>query len=957
MSGDAFARIVAAVTRRPLLVLGATALLALAGAALALRLEPSAATDTLVDSGSDSFKATERFKQDFGDEAVVVLVRGELSNTLLTEDLGRVLRLEGCLSGNVPDTKEGLGNLPRVCREIAELKPAKVVFGPATFVNTAVNQIVAEFARRQAVAQRQGRRVARAARALSARRGDPPAEQERLARSAAAAVNAQFTQYVIQLGLRYGLTDIPRLDDPAFVSSLVFDSGAGGAGIPKSRFAYLFPSPNAAMITIRLKPNLDDAERRRAIGLFQTAAEEPVFRPRRGAEYVVTGVPVVTEGLADAVQRAIFVLLGAALLVMAATLALVFRARLRLLPLALALAAAALTFGALSVAGGSLTMASIAVLPVLIGLGVDYAIQFHARFDEEMAMASGGSRPRSPADAWPADEGMASGGMASGGSRPRSPADSWPRPMASGGMASGGSRPRSSADAWPAAEGSRRAAAAVAAAAAGGPTILTAGVATAVGFLVLLLSPVPMVRGFGGLLVVGIALALVCAVCAGFAALVRFGGRPARPLPPALARVGGRLAALPLFAGGREWLAGRAWRALGVALARPRRVLAIGLAVAIAGLALDTQSEVVSDVRELVPGDLQALQDVNALQEETGVSGEIDVAVRADDITDPAVIAWMTRFQDGVLRAHGYRPGKRCTQARNAPELCPALSLPDLFSASGSGQAEVRQLLDTVPPYFSQGVITADRKTANLAFGIRLMPLDRQQRVVEDIERRLDPPPGVHASVVGLPVLAAEANDALSSPWRRGLTLLAALAAVFAVLLAVRRSFRQAAVPLIPIALATGWSGGVLFLLGLLPGPLEVDLNPMSVTLGALVIAISTEFSVLLSSRYRQEREAGAGPARAIELTYASTGAAVLASGATAIAGFAALIASDIRMLRDFGIVTVVDLTISLLGVLLVLPAALMWAEQHGPFSVRDLDPRRWLRALRAPRSAQADAP
>ena len=47
---------------------------------------------------------------------------------------------------------------------------------------------------------------------------------------------------------------------------------------------------------------------------------------------------------------------------------------------------------------------------------------------------------------------------------------------------------------------------------------------------------------------------------------------------------------------------------LGLALARPRRVLAIGLAVAVVGLALDTQSEVVSDVRELVPQDLQALR-------------------------------------------------------------------------------------------------------------------------------------------------------------------------------------------------------------------------------------------------------------------------------------------------------------------------------------------------------------
>ena len=63
----------------------------------------------------------------------------------------------------------------------------------------------------------------------------------------------------------------------------------------------------------------------------------------------------------------------------------------------------------------------------------------------------------------------------------------------------------------------------------------------------------------------------------------------------------------------------------------------------------------------------------------------------------------------------------------------------------------------------------------------------------------------------------------------------------------------------------------------------------------------------------------------------------MLASGSTAIAGFAALIFSDIRMLRDFGIVTVVDLTVSLLGVMIVLPAALMWAEEHGPFRVRDL--------------------
>jgi predicted RND superfamily exporter protein len=129
-------------------------------------------------------------------------------------------------------------------------------------------------------------------------------------------------------------------------------------------------------------------------------------------------------------------------------------------------------------------------------------------------------------------------------------------------------------------------------------------------------------------------------------------------------------------------------------------------------------------------------------------------------------------------------------------------------------------------------------------------------------------------------------------------------------------------VPLVPIALATGWSALVLFLLG-------VPLNPLSATLGALVIAISTEFSVLLTARYREERAAGHAPEAALRRTYRSTGAAVVASGATAIAGFAVLGFSDVQMLEDFGRVTVIDLSVSLLGVLAVLPAVLVLAERR----------------------------
>ena len=111
----------------------------------------------------------------------------------------------------------------------------------------------------------------------------------------------------------------------------------------------------------------------------------------------------------------------------------------------------------------------------------------------------------------------------------------------------------------------------------------------------------------------------------------------------------------------------------------------------------------------------------------------------------------------------------------------------------------------------------------------------------------------------------------------------------------------------------------------------------MSATLGALVIAIATQSSVLLSAPLPRGAGSGRDRGRGPASRYTRTGAAVAASGVTAIAGFAVLaLASPIqavlggnavRMLTDFGLVTVFDLAVALAGVMLVLPAALVWAE------------------------------
>jgi uncharacterized protein len=849
---DGSERVVLAAARRPRLVLALLALLCAGGAALALGLTPSAATSTLAGRSSDSYRATERYRERFGDHAVVVLARGPLEQLVLTENLGRLLGLEGCLSGNRPRGQPAAGGERGPCAELARSKPVQVVYGPGTFINSAVREIQDQLAARLRAKGREAERAGDAARRLARRRGRPPAEQRRLARSAQQLVYAQFARDLLQLNLKYGLgvDSTPQLDDPDFVANLVFDPRRG-ATTPKARFAYLFPSPDSAAIQVRLKPGLSDARRERAIALVRDAVRLPDFRLRNAQGYTVTGVPVLAEDLADALAGSIARLLLIAVVVMAAVLALVHRRRQRLVPLAVALGAVALTFGAMALVGAPLTMASIAVLPVLLGLGVDYAIQYQARMPE----------PATPAGA------------------------------------------------------ARAARAAV-------PAIATAALATVAGFLVLQLSPVPMVRGFGALLVAGVAIAFALALTGGTAALVALGRRRATGVLARSARGAGEL----LDAAGRPLarLAAPArriaWRVVGVALARPGRVLAVGLVCAGLGWVADTRTEVRSDLVQLVPQDLPAVRDLQTLQRTTGVAGEVDVVVEGRDLADPKVLAWMRDYQERVLRAVRYSAANGCGRAA----LCPALSLPDLFPGAGGtvDRARIEGLLDAVPPYFSQAVITADRRTANLAFGIRLMPVDRQHDVIERMRAALDPPPGVTARVAGLPVLAADANAALASPWRRLAMLIAGLLAVALVLLAVQRRLDRAWAPLAPIALATGWSALVLW-------ALQVPLNPLSATLGTLVIAISTEFAVLLESRYRQERAAGLAPAAALRRTYGSTGAAVLASGVTAIAGFAVLALSDVRMLQEFGIVTVVDLTVSLLGVLALLPAALMLGERR----------------------------
>lgn len=797
-----FGAIAAWSVRHARAVLAVAGIIAIAAAVAATQVDTDAGLSTLVGKGDPTYEATRRVRAEFGEEPVVVLVKGSLPKLLLGKDLYQLLRLEGCLSGKVP---KGAKPLPGACAEIAAMEPVSFLAGPATFLNEAVVQI-----------------------------------DEQLERLSEHLPAEKFNEYLLKVASKYGITSLPSIGNEEFIATVVFDL-AKARGTPKARLAYLFPDSQSAQIVIRLKPDLAEAERRRAIGLIEAAVAETT--PRRacgsegkaepcfvlqGGEYVVTGAPVVVDAIARALKDALLLLVGVAIAVMAIVLLLAFRSRLRLLPLALALASAAVVFGLLDLVGGSLTMASVAVLPILIGLAVDYAIQFQARLDEVQATgASGAEAARTAANL-------------------------------------------------------------------AGPTIATACLATAAGFLVLLLSPTPMVRGFGVLLFVGVLLAFVLVMTAGFAALgLRRAPREPRPLGEIRP-----LAALVDFA-----------------VARPLAILSVGVVLAAVGWGVGTQIDTVSEVRQLAPHNLRQVEDLDTFTEATGTTGDLEVLVEAPDLADPATIEWMAGFKRRVLKEDDVTAG-------------PALS--DFLTRGGKvTRSGIEATLSAMSPYSLRQVAPLDPQTgkvghlALIGFGIKSRTLAEQERLLNNVRAQIgNPPAGVEVHLTGLPVIATEAGSELSSS--RYWLALAGLGAVALVLLALLRSFRRALVPLLPTVLATGWASLLIWLTG-------IPLNPMSAALGALTIAIATEFAVILSGRFEQERSIGLGVGPALRRAYARTGAAVLASGLTAIAGFAVLVASDIRMLRDFGAVTVIDLAAALLGVIVILPATLVLLEHRRP--------------------------
>lgn len=142
----------------------------------------------------------------------------------------------------------------------------------------------------------------------------------------------------------------------------------------------------------------------------------------------------------------------------------------------------------------------------------------------------------------------------------------------------------------------------------------------------------------------------------------------------------------------------------------------------------------------------------------------------------------------------------------------------------------------------------------------------------------------------------------------------------FLVLLLLTRRPVPALVVLTPVVLATIWVVGSMVLLSL-------KWNVLTVMVTALSLGIGIDYVIHMWRRFEAEREKRDNIWDALEETLSTTGVALILSAGTTALGFLVLLLSPMPVVQQFGLVTALTVTFSLILSIIVLPVLLLMAE------------------------------
>lgn len=592
-----------------------------------------------------------------------------------------------------------------------------------------------------------------------------------------------------------------------------------------------FPDMQHAEMFVRLVGNQSIEQE----GRSAAAVSAIMARARFGSfTTVTTGAPALLKNLNDYLRGGLLKLTGLAVVIMVAILLLLFDVRWRLLPLAIVGFGLVWAFGLAGFAGIPITLATIAALPVMLGIGIDYAIQMHSRVEEEVVL-----------------------------DRVAHPIQATARNL--------------------------------------GPALLVVTFDAVFAFMALQVSAVPMIRQFGVLLAVGVAVICLGSILGPLAVL---GVREFRsPTAPRRDFSRGRLSRLAVWLGG-----------LPPGTALPLAVASV--VVLIGGLAVEGKLQIQTNAIDWVNPHSTLVADVNAVQRGVGTAGELDVLVTGPNLFTQQGIDYLGSLEDRVA----------ADQAKLLQPPMSLVSVAEAFTTVPGAQTvpptpgELFTVWATAPPELRNALATDHGRAMSIVFRSKTADLSQLASAVEEI-RSAPVPPGYSVAPAGIAAVGVGLLQNLEH--NRALVTYLAILFVFAWLALRLRSLVRALLSVVPVLIAVGLANLVAYALSL-------KLSPATAVGGPLVVAVCTEFTSLLLLRYIEERSRGLDPRRAFAETSARTGRAFIVSGLTAVTGVAVMATSSLPLLQGFGLVVAFNVLIALVSALVILPPVVVWADQGG---------------------------
>lgn len=153
--------------------------------------------------------------------------------------------------------------------------------------------------------------------------------------------------------------------------------------IPPETIAAFSKSNLITIIRVDTNEGLSDSAKTSLLNNLQSLVDASNTPP--GVKVSLTGSAAFSEQMKDSMGSSTGTLIFAALILMVIVMGILFSyVSHRFLPVLMVTIGLVVSMGLMGLVGIQLNMAVMGAFPVLIGLGIDYAIQFHSRFDEEM---------------------------------------------------------------------------------------------------------------------------------------------------------------------------------------------------------------------------------------------------------------------------------------------------------------------------------------------------------------------------------------------------------------------------------------------------------------------------------------------------------------------------------------------------------------------------------------------